>query len=797
MSSLFTPYKLGPVTLRNRTVRSAAFESMGRHFGPTEQLKEYHVSVARGGVGMTTLAYAAVCRSGLSFDKQLWLRPEIVPGLRGITDAVHREGAAAGIQIGHCGNMTHLTTAGQIPIGASTGFNLYAYTPVRGMRKDEIAQVARDFGKAVHTAHDAGFDSVEVHAGHGYLISQFLSPYTNHRKDEYGGTLENRMRFMRMCLTEVMEAAAKTGTAVLVKHNMYDGFKGGIEIPESIAIAREIERFGVDGIVLSGGFVSKAPMAVMRGLIPIYTMSAPVAALFHPLVRALHDPAVSLRGVLFPGRRQEIPRRAEMPAGICRRAGEPRRDRQGAGRRVRTGADGPGAGQRPGVRKQAPRGRRLDTQRLRPPQLLHRADVLGGHEMLQALRRAATQDTGRTGQTAVSMEHMEKRKRNSETAGAAAQGGTPAGSRKHAAEPQGRRMERGAVAPGSAWALVTGAGSGIGRCYALRLAALGYRLVIAGDNRAPLEAVAEEIRNARPAGRKAAAKEPEAAEGSEVAKKSKVAEGLGVAASADGSGAPGREPAAAIAEATGEPGAETDGNGALAAGSAQQGVGSGKECGNRATAAVTPDVRVIAIDLARVGAAQELYDRMTAEGIVVDVVINNAGIFSFCDILATPAERIERIILLHDLTVTQLCRLFAADMVRRGVRGHILNMSSYSLWMPFPGLALYSASKAYMRSFSVAFAKEVRERGIRVTALCPAGVATDLYGLTPYWQRIGCKLGVLITPDSCARRGLKALWRGRRCIVPDWWNRAWIPFCKVLPMWVLRPVRRFTMKFQK
>ena len=118
MSSLFTPYKLGPVTLRNRTVRSAAFESMGRHFGPTEQLKEYHVSVARGGVGMTTLAYAAVCRSGLSFNKQLWLRPEIVPGLREITDAVHREGAAAAIQIGHCGNMTHWTTAGQMPIGA-------------------------------------------------------------------------------------------------------------------------------------------------------------------------------------------------------------------------------------------------------------------------------------------------------------------------------------------------------------------------------------------------------------------------------------------------------------------------------------------------------------------------------------------------------------------------------------------------------------------------------------------------------------------------------------------------------
>lgn len=307
-----------------------------------------------------------------------------------------------------------------------------------------------------------------------------------------------------------------------------------------------------------------------------------------------------------------------------------------------------------------------------------------------------------------------------------------------------RRMKRGEVRPGSAWALVTGAGSGIGRCYALRLAALGYRLVIVGNNTAPLEAVAEEIR--RTAG-----------------------------ASAAGTGRD-EIPAAGIQTA-----------GTPVAGRIEA----------PATPTHLPEVRVMPMDLARVGAAQELHDRTAAEGIEIDVVINNAGIFSFCDILTTPAERIERIILLHDLTVSQLCRLYAADMVRRGVRGHILNMSSYSLWMPFPGLALYSASKAYMRSFSVAFAKEVRDRGIRVTAVCPAGVATDLYGLTPRWQRIGKRLGVLITPDNCAQRGLRALWRGRRCIVPDWWNRAWIPLCKALPMWVLRPIRRFTMQFQK
>lgn len=271
-SKLFTPFKLGPVTLRNRTIRSAAFESMGKDFGPTQKLKDYHVSVARGGIGMTTLAYASINRSGVSFNSQLWLRPEIVPALRDITDAIHAEGAAAGIQIGHCGNMTHWSTAGCFPVSASNGFNLYSPTFHRRLRRDEIVEMARDFGRAVETAHEAGFDSVEVHAGHGYLISQFLSPYTNHRRDEFGGSLANRMRFMDMCLEEVMQAAARCRMAVLVKHNMEDGFRGGIEVPESIEIAKRIESFGVDGIVLSSGFVSRAPMAVMRGRIPTKTM---------------------------------------------------------------------------------------------------------------------------------------------------------------------------------------------------------------------------------------------------------------------------------------------------------------------------------------------------------------------------------------------------------------------------------------------------------------------------------------------------------------------------------------------
>ena len=271
-SLLFTPVTLGPLTLRNRTIRSAAFESMCPGNVPSGQLLDYHRSVAAGGVGMTTVAYAAVTRSGLSFDRQLWMRPEIVPGLRRLTDAVHAEGAAASIQLGHCGNMSHKSICGCLPVGASSGFNLYSPTFVRGLRADELPEMAKAYGQAVCLAREAGFDAVEIHAGHGYLISQFLSPATNHRKDEFGGSLENRMRFMEMVMEKVMKAAG-SDMAVLVKMNMRDGFRGGMELDESLQVARKLQELGAHALVLSGGFVSKAPMYVMRGEMPIRTMT--------------------------------------------------------------------------------------------------------------------------------------------------------------------------------------------------------------------------------------------------------------------------------------------------------------------------------------------------------------------------------------------------------------------------------------------------------------------------------------------------------------------------------------------
>ena len=262
MNELFTPYKIGPIELKNRTIRSAAFEAMCPGQRPSKELFDYHTAVARGGIGMTTVAYAAVCRSGLSFENQLWMREEIVPELKALTDAIHAEGARASIQLGHCGNMSHRSICGCMPYGASRGFNLYSPTFVQKMNLKQMNEVADAYGKAVELAVEAGFDAIEIHAGH---------PCTNRRRDEFGGSLENRMRFMKMCVSKAV-AAGKDKVAIFAKLNTRDGFKGGQETDELIEVAKELRNLGVEAIVLSGGFVSRHPQYVMRGQFPVKTI---------------------------------------------------------------------------------------------------------------------------------------------------------------------------------------------------------------------------------------------------------------------------------------------------------------------------------------------------------------------------------------------------------------------------------------------------------------------------------------------------------------------------------------------
>ncbi len=271
-SKFFTEGKLGSLSLRNRSIRAAAFEGMSQHHHVTEALIHYHTAVAKGGVGMTTVAYASINKSGLAFSHQLWLRKEIASDLKKLTDSVHREGAAVSVQIGHCGNMANRALTGVRPIAPSTAINWYGPTFPRGMKQQDIETMKNDFRNAVRMAAESGFDAVEVHAGHGYLISQFLSPYTNKRSDKYGGSFENRKRFMTEVLQAVREAMPKR-MALLVKMNCWDGFEGGITQEEGLLTAKAVEQCGADAIVVSGGFVSRAPMYVMRGKMPVDIMA--------------------------------------------------------------------------------------------------------------------------------------------------------------------------------------------------------------------------------------------------------------------------------------------------------------------------------------------------------------------------------------------------------------------------------------------------------------------------------------------------------------------------------------------
>ncbi len=306
-NKLFSPYKLGPITLRNRIIRSAAFENMARANAPTKELQDYHVSVAHGGVGMTTVAYCAVDLTGVSFDGQLYVRPEIIPDMKKMTDAIHKEGAKASIQLGHCGNMTHMSTCHCIPVSADTWFNLYSPTIHRRLKVAEIKTIVKHFGEAVDFARECGFDCVEIHAGHAYLISQFIARRTNHRHDEYGGSFENRVRFMNEVLDEVM-AHAKDDMAVVVKTNMWDDCWQGVSIEEGLQVAREIAKHKVHGIVLSGGTVSRSPMTILGGAMPIKTLAhyMPMktlwwlkAALHIPYVGAIMTPTVPFKELYF------------------------------------------------------------------------------------------------------------------------------------------------------------------------------------------------------------------------------------------------------------------------------------------------------------------------------------------------------------------------------------------------------------------------------------------------------------------------------------------------------------------
>jgi 2,4-dienoyl-CoA reductase-like NADH-dependent reductase (Old Yellow Enzyme family) len=275
----FAPATLGPITLRNRMIKAATFEGMAPKNVVTDRLIDYHRAVAGGGIGMTTLAYCAVSPDGRGAPGEIIVQDEAVPGLRHFAAAVHELGAAASIQLGHAGPVA--AGIGMRGLAPSRVFAPQAVKFTRPATEDDIARVTADFASAAGRAVEAGFDAVELHFGHGYLVSSFLSPKLNKRRDPWGGSLENRARLARQVARAVRDVVGDRA-AVIAKLNMADGVRGGLWPDESVAVARLLEADGaLDALELTGGSSFQNPMYLFRGPAPVDEM----AAVFPPALR--------------------------------------------------------------------------------------------------------------------------------------------------------------------------------------------------------------------------------------------------------------------------------------------------------------------------------------------------------------------------------------------------------------------------------------------------------------------------------------------------------------------------------
>lgn len=197
----------------------------------------------------------------------------------------------------------------------------------------------------------------------------------------------------------------------------------------------------------------------------------------------------------------------------------------------------------------------------------------------------------------------------------------------------------------------------------------------------------------------------------------------------------------------------------------------------------------LALDLTDADSTERLLAWIDSLGVLPDLWINNAGIFDFKPVGELTEGRIDLYVDLHVRSLTQICRAIGRRMAERG-SGMILNMSSMSCWMPMPGIAMYSATKAYIRAFSRALRLELKDSGVSVTVACPGGIATDLFGLPKNLQRLAVRLGVLQTPEKFVRKAINKTLKRRKQYINGWLNRVSIVFVGALPDWVRIQVKR-------
>ncbi|MCP4135261.1 MAG: NADH:flavin oxidoreductase, partial [bacterium] len=254
MTILFTPAKIGSIELKNRFVSSATVECLASEDNRlTEKYYKVYERLAKGGVGLIIPGNYFINPIGRAVDKVLVIdRDDVIDDLRKLTDIVHRYGAKIVGQINHGGRQCNPGLIGEQPVSPSGVRDTLSGIKPRQMSVQEIEETISAFAGAAGRIKKTGFDGVQINGAHGYLVNQFLSSYTNRRRDQWGGSLENRMRFVTRIYEEIRNEVG-AHYPLIIKINCEDAIKGGITLEESIAMSKKLEALGFDAIEVSGG----------------------------------------------------------------------------------------------------------------------------------------------------------------------------------------------------------------------------------------------------------------------------------------------------------------------------------------------------------------------------------------------------------------------------------------------------------------------------------------------------------------------------------------------------------------
>jgi 2,4-dienoyl-CoA reductase-like NADH-dependent reductase (Old Yellow Enzyme family) len=264
MTDVFKPTEINRLTLRNRFIRSATYEAMASEDGScTQKLTDLMVGLAEGGVGLIITGHAFVRPDGQAGPFQIGLFDDSsIEGYRNMTESIHKKGGRIIIQVSHAGNYANPVLTDNIPLVPS---HIKGITKnrCREMNINDISEIVTSFAETGKRAKDAGFDGIQIHAAHGYLLSQFLSPIHNRRKDEYGGSIENRSRLL-LDVFKGVRSAVGANFPVFIKLNCRDFQDGGLDIEESIVVGRLLQKQGIDAIELSGGTLAAGRLGPIR-----------------------------------------------------------------------------------------------------------------------------------------------------------------------------------------------------------------------------------------------------------------------------------------------------------------------------------------------------------------------------------------------------------------------------------------------------------------------------------------------------------------------------------------------------